>query len=160
MYLPRKPAYHEVLSAFGTDILKNNAAICRKKLGAIVFNDKAQLATLSRIVHKYVILECADIISATDSEVVVVDAAALVEADMHKTCDVVIGVFADIKHRIARIVARDGITAEAAAARCASQMPDSTLRGYVDFAIENDGDLADLAENVHNIWNKIKRREP
>ena len=155
VYLAGKPAYDEVLAAFGTEILDEGGEILRKKLGAVVFGDKALLAVLSSIVHKYVILECNEIISATDSSFVVIDAPALVEADMHTSCDIVIGVFADIERRISRIAARDGISREAAAARCASQMPDDVLRTYVDIAIENNGDLADLEGVVNDAWTRI-----
>lgn len=159
VYKSGKPAYDEILAAFGTEILGDDGEISRKKLGAIVFADKAKarLAELSSVVHKYVIVECNEIISATDSSIVVIDAPALIEAAMHNSCDVVVGVFADLAHRISRIVARDSITREAAAARCASQMPDDAVRVHCDIQIENNSDLADLKEVANDAWNRISK---
>ena len=145
-----KPAYDEVLAAFGDSILGQDGQIDRKKLGAIVFADKIALARLSTIVHKYVQQECENII-ARHTGPIVIDGAALVEAGMDKACDVVIGVFAPLKTRISRITARDNITPEAAARRISSQMPDETLRKFCHIMIENDTGLEELADKCSQI---------
>ena len=41
-------AYEKIVSFFGSDILDKNGSILRKKLGDIVFNDKAKLKTLEK----------------------------------------------------------------------------------------------------------------
>jgi len=143
------PAYNEVLAAFGRDILQENGEISRKKLGAIVFADKTKLAVLSQIVHKYVQLKCEEIIANTVANTVAIDAAALVEAGMHLTCDAVWGIFAPINTRISRITTRDNISADAAKKRILSQMPDDALRKIVHVSFENN-------ENLTELHNKIK----
>ncbi|MCL2350647.1 MAG: dephospho-CoA kinase [Defluviitaleaceae bacterium] len=150
--LSGNPAYDEVLTAFGRGILDADNEIDRKKLGAIVFADKSKLALLSGIVHKYVQIECEKIFATTDSKVVVVDAAALTEAGMTDMCNAVIGVFALRKLRVGRIVARDNISREAAEQRIAAQMPDEELQLWVDFVVENNGDLIELERSVDEIW--------
>lgn len=142
------PAYDEVLAAFGRKILGDDGQIARKKLGAIVFADKAKLAVLSGIVHKYVRVETERIITEGNCGLVVIDAAALIEAGMEDICDVVIGVFAEKNLRLQRIMARDDISCEDARRRIESQMADDVLRGYVDVTVENNGSLAELDEKV------------
>lgn len=144
-------AYDEILQEFGGDILGENSEIDRKKLGAIVFSNKAKLAMLSSIVHKYVQKECEEIISNTTNSIIVIDAPALVEANMQGICDLVIGVFAKRDIRVERIMERDGIGRDAAQMRINSQMTDDVLRGYIDIAIDNNGTLQELEEKVREI---------
>jgi len=145
------PAYDEIIAHFGGDILAKTGEIDRKKLGAIVFSDKSQLDALSKIVHKYVQIECENIIQKSTAHTVVIDAPALVEANMQGHCDLVIGIFARKDLRIARIMARDGITLEAAQKRIESQMPDDVLKTFVDIVIDNNSSLSDLEEKLREI---------
>jgi dephospho-CoA kinase len=141
-------AYEEILAEFGSNILGDNGEIDRKKLGAIVFADKSGLAALSRIVHKYVRAQCEEIISLSTGDVIAIDAPALIEAAMEDICDDIVGIFARRNLRIKRIMARDGISREAAEKRIGSQMPDAVLRGHVDIAIDNNGTLEELEEKL------------
>jgi len=141
-------AYDDVLFKFGYEILGNNLEIDRKKLGAIVFSDKEQLAVLSKIVHKYVRAQCEEIVRQSTSKTIAIDAPALVEANMQDMCDTVIGIFSNRNLRIDRIVARDGIGRDDAQKRIDSQMPDAILRGHVDIIVINNGTLQELEEKL------------
>jgi dephospho-CoA kinase len=145
------PAYDEILAYFGREILGDDNEIKRKKLGAIVFADKAKLAALSKIVHKYVRAKCEEIVAAYAGEIIAIDAPVLVEAAMQDMCDIIIGVFARHDLRIERIMARDGIERPAAESRINSQMPEAVLRGHVDIAVENNGTLQELEEKIREI---------
>lgn len=46
-----EPAYNQIVSYFGEDILDEYKNIIRKKLGSIVFNNKEKLKILENIVH-------------------------------------------------------------------------------------------------------------
>jgi dephospho-CoA kinase len=62
VYAPGSQAVHDVVAEFGRDILVNEDAVAsgermeidRKKLGAIVFGDRSQMAKLERIVWPHV----------------------------------------------------------------------------------------------------------
>ncbi|MCL2350604.1 MAG: dephospho-CoA kinase [Defluviitaleaceae bacterium] len=141
-------AFERILETFGEGILGANGEIDRKKLGAIVFSDKAKLDILAGIVHEYVAERVLKIIENSEKQVVVIDAPVLIEAGMEKICDFVVGVFAPRDLRIARICARDGIAPEAAEMRLDKQMADDELRLYADFEIYNNGSIKDLRHCV------------
>ncbi|MDR2166280.1 MAG: dephospho-CoA kinase [Clostridiales bacterium] len=141
-------AYDEVLAEFGTHILSLSGEIDRKSLGAIVFADADKLARLSEIVHKYIIERIFGIIAATESRLIIIDAAVLIQAGIHKICDKVLGIFAPLDARIARICARDGLERADALARIRSQMSDGELAQYVDARIDNDGNFEEFQTRI------------
>ena len=98
-----------------------------------------------------------DILPSGDT-VAVVDAPQLFESGFDKHCDYIVGVIADKNVRIRRIMARDGITKEAAEARIASQKSDEFFVENCDFIVYNNGGVDALEEQVANILRKIGKR--
>ena len=54
---PGEVNYNRIIDYFGTDILSNDGAIDRKKLGAIVFGNQENLEALNQITHPNIIGE-------------------------------------------------------------------------------------------------------
>lgn len=130
---------------FGDGILDDNGAIDRKKLGSIVFADSAALLDLNRITHKYVGEELGRreaLAAAAGLKAVAIDAIALIESGLGKSCDAVVCVLAPAEVRIRRIMARDGIPEEYARSRVEAQKPDSFYRENSDLVLENDGSVS------------------
>ncbi len=113
----------------------------RKKLGAIVFADEAALADLNTITHAAIIQKVRKLLENAPQPVAI-DAIALLESGLSSLCDVTVAVTAPEEVRIARLMARDGITAEYAAARIAAQKPQSWFAEHCDHVLENNGTQA------------------
>ncbi|MBP3395557.1 MAG: dephospho-CoA kinase, partial [Clostridia bacterium] len=77
-----------------------------------------------------------------------IDAPQLFEAHADRECDLVVAVLAPQELRLARIVARDGITAEAATHRIDAQHDDTFFKDRCDAVLINDGDTASLTEQI------------
>ncbi|MCL2171884.1 MAG: dephospho-CoA kinase [Defluviitaleaceae bacterium] len=154
--MPGQPCFDEVVAEFGDGIL-SDGRIDRKKLGEIVFGNRANLVRLTNITNEYLFNAAAQAARMEEygCRLIVLDAAVLFEAGLHELCDHTIGVFASENTRLGRIVARDNIAPEAARARMGSQTGQSEIAGRVDFAIENDGDRDELVGNVREIIGKI-----
>ena len=112
----------------------------RKKLGAIVFSNPAALLDLNAITHAAV---KKDVLRQLESapKLAAIDAIGLFEGKLAELCDVTVAVTAPRAQRIARLMARDGITREYAEKRLAAQHDDSWFRDKCTHALENDGDL-------------------
>ena len=145
-------AYHDIVAAFGTGILDKTGEINRPALGKLVFEDREKLTQLEGIIHpKVAALTAALIADARTTgryKFAVIDAPLLIEAGMHKTCHSCWLVTASHEKRLARIMSRDNITAEAATKRLASRTGDEALRPYADIIIENNKGLTALKELV------------
>jgi dephospho-CoA kinase len=99
--VPGRPAYEEIVAAFGQDVRRADGTLDRERLGRLVFGNPAQLAQLNAIVHPHVVLEqerrCREIESHDPHAVIIYDAALLIETGAHTRTDRVIVVTADAK---------------------------------------------------------------
>ena len=108
----------------------------RKKLGSIVFADADALLDLNRITHSAVRDEVIRHLEYAP-RVAAIDAIALFEGGLASLCDVTVAVTAPEEARIARLMAREGISEAYAAARIAAQKPQSWFAGQCDHTLEN-----------------------
>ena len=114
-----------------------NGVLQRKRLGTIVFADEAALADLNAITHSAILREVQRLLQPAPA-LAAIDAIALIESGLDRLCDITVAVTAPEEVRIARLMARDGITHEYAAARIAAQKPQSWYAQQCRFTLEND----------------------
>lgn len=124
---PGKPAWREVVSTFGTDILNPDRTLNRTALGAIAFRNPRKLTQLGRIIHPRVAREQArltrEIAKKDPNAVIIYDAPVLIEAGAHTRMDYLVVVTADQPTQIARLRQRNGLTRAEALRRIRSQIP-------------------------------------
>lgn len=158
---PGKPAWHSVVSQFGEEILAaGGMAIDRRKLAEVVFNDKGKLAALNAIVHPVIVKRIADeleYLARTDS-VVVIDAALIAELGLREALDVLIVVKTSRSERTDRLVRRRGMTLDEIDARIGAQAPSEVLEAAADIVVQNDRDLAALADEADRVWAILAQR--
>ena len=139
------PCLAELQEAFGSDVIKQDK-LDRKALAAIVFapDAKDKLELLNRITHKHVLkVTQASIQDARQNQAAgaIIDAPLLFEAGADKLCTHTAAVLADKDVRMERIMARDGLTNQAAQRRLNAQKPDAFYVEKADFILENNGDM-------------------
>lgn len=88
------------------------------------------------------------------------EASQLVETGRYRDLDGLVVVDAPEPMRIARVVARDGVTAAQVRARIAAQLPLSAKREVATHLIENDGDLAELRTRVAGVVAELTAPAP
>ncbi len=155
---PPSSCLQELTEAFGNDILLPDGSLDRRALGGIVFSDPAARERLNAITHRYVMEEVKTRMERYRREgvpVAVFDAPQLFEAGAHKACGAVISVLADRGLRLERIMARDGIAAEAAMRRILAQKSDEFFKAHSDYIIENNGSIELLAPQVYRILKEL-----
>ena len=151
-YLPHSEIWEEVVKEFGDGVLLPDEEIDRKKLGSIVFNDPVQLAKLNEIMHPRMGKMVANLIEGADAEVVVVEAALLLEAGWDALVDEVWCTGASEDIVIDRLKARNGLDKEEAQKRIKAQMSVDERKSRSQVMIENNGDLAQLTAVIEQIW--------
>ena len=111
----------------------------RKKLGSIVFADPAALKDLNAITHSAVKQDVLRQILPTP-ELIAIDAIGLFEGGLAALCDATIAITAPKGDRIARLMAREGISREYAEKRIAAQPSNEEFSQLCDHTLENNGD--------------------
>ncbi len=71
--------YDKIINYFGEEILKENKAIDRQKLGKIVFNNEEKLNKLNSIVHVYVYYKLKEGIEESSDSVIFLDIPLMLE---------------------------------------------------------------------------------
>lgn len=158
---PGQPALAELVARFGTQILTPDGLLDRKRLGAIAFADPQARADLGRITHPRIAAASASAIATwadAGANVVFYEAALLVENRAHLGLAglIVVSASAEVQH--ARLVARDGLTADEATARIVAQAPLADKLAVATWVIENQGEPAALGSEVERVVADIERR--
>lgn len=136
---PGKPAWKDIVKAFGARVLQPDRTLDRAALARIVFRDARKLRRLGRIIHPRVARLQArltrEIARKDPRAVIIYDAPVLIEAGAHRRMDRIVVVAADQQTQIARLVKRNGLTRAEALRRVRSQLPLSTKLRLADTVI-------------------------
>src|SRR3970040_639910 len=125
VYEPGRPAYQEIVDAFGRNVLGPDGRIDRKRLGPIVFSDPEQLRRLNAITHprmKELMREKLDAERARGAPIAVLEAALLFDAGWDDLTDEIWVTVARPEVAAARTAGGRGIPVEGALLRLRTQM--------------------------------------
>lgn len=153
--IPGTLSYKRIIKVFGKGILKQDKTIDRKKLAAIVFNNKNLLLKLNRIIHPAVIRIIKDKINSSGSKLIVLDVPLLLESGLKKQADKLIVVKITKQKQIERIRKRDALGLRDILNRISNQIPLKQKAKLADFIIDNSGTLKETRKQVKNIWKSI-----
>jgi dephospho-CoA kinase len=155
---PEKPAWKEIVAHFGEGVLNPDRTLNREKLGEIVFRGEQERQLLNSLTHPRIGAEMLEQIQGYQREganVVLIDAALLLESPATSWIRPVVVVVADEEIKVKRIMARDGLSRDQALARLRAQWSDEERRAKADWAIDNSGTLQELQRRVEEVWTEL-----
>ena len=155
VYLPNTDGLREVVATFGEDVLLPSGEVDRRALGGKVFGNPEAMEKLNAIAWPRIRQRLTDGIEEhrrEGTQVVVLDAAVLIEAGWTDAADEVWVVTAPEAQVIQRLQSRNNLTEEQVRARMGSQMSTEERVKYADVIVENDGDLEELQRKVKALW--------
>jgi len=158
---PHKPAWNELIRAFGKEILQEDGFIHRKKLADKVFADPKKRKLLNQILHPRIKEEMdrrTKEIGQKDPEaIVVIDAPLIVELGDHREMDKLIVVASTQTQQIERLKERDGIGPEEALRILSSQMPVEEKVNLADFVIRNEGSFEETKKRAKEVFKELRK---
>ena len=158
---PGSEGLRRLAAEFGDGILTLGGELDRTRLADIAFNDPEARRRLNAIVHPLVrewMAERQQEAVERGDPVVVMDIPLLFEARGAGAFETVLLVYAPEELQLERLVQLRGMTADAARARIAAQMPIEEKRRQATYVIENTGDLDDLRRRVERVWGELASR--
>lgn len=160
LYAPGAPGFERVVAEFGEDVVAPDGTVDRKILGSKVFGDPDAMRRLTRAMG-----DITGLIRTTiedwrrtlpEDGAGVMEAVNLIEPGYAAWCDQVWLAAVEPETARARLMARNGFTAEEAGQRLASQRDWRLRAPAADFVIHNDGSLDDLRASIRAEFERIR----
>lgn len=156
---PGTDGLKEVVAAFGPEILTEDGALDRPKVGAIVFADPEKRKVLEGIIHPRVFLRAIEIDEAAGEHAVIVnDIPLLAETNQADRFDAVVVVDVPTELQVERMVRDRGMSVEEAESRIAAQATREQRLAIATYVIENTGTLDDLQQRVADVYAALMAR--
>jgi dephospho-CoA kinase len=134
-----EPGLAAVREAFGDAVLAADGTLNRRALRAVVFADESSRRKLESILHPLIRERAVARMAAADGPYLVVAVPLLVETGFGELVDRVLVVDCAVQTQIDRLMKRDKITEQEAAAAVAAQADRQTRLAAADDVIDNDG---------------------
>ncbi len=164
--LPGSVGFSKVVEEFGTRVVTPEGSLDRRKLGQVVFNDKAALRVLNSIIHPLVIRRINFVLEILarnsgyrdENLYVVLDVPLLYETGMDKICDEVWVVAVNFELQVKRLMERDGYCRKEAISRIEAQMTLETKMKLAQAVIDNSGSVESTKQRVRELWQDLDRK--
>ncbi|MBW2059372.1 MAG: dephospho-CoA kinase [Deltaproteobacteria bacterium] len=157
---PHKPAWKEVVAAFGPTVVRQDGSLDRSRLARIIFRDPAKRKRLEQIVHPRVLEEyekrLKEILDKGAEHVVIVDIPLLMEVGMQDDFEKVIVVYIPVESQLKRLIEREGLSEEEARAWLNSQISIEEKVALADFVIDNTGSIERTRRQVRRIYKTLR----
>ncbi len=151
-----------IRNRWGSGVVAADGSIDRRKLGAIVFADPAELKALEELVFPYIRHRLQEAIEEAkrdgDARFIVLDAAVLLEAGWHDKCDRIVFVDAPRPIRLERVARQRRWTDAELSAREKAQLPLSEKAARADFVIDNAGPEELLAGQLEQLVDYLEKQ--
>lgn len=152
---PGRPAWHSVVDQFGDEVLAHHSLqIDRKRLAEIVFADRDKLAALNAIVHPVIMKGIADALDKlrNTDEIVILDAALILELGLSEGLDALVVVVADESLRKKRLANERGMSDADIVARMRAQASPEEQEAKADLVVRNNGNIEELTREAERVW--------
>nr|MBN2277993.1 dephospho-CoA kinase [candidate division Zixibacteria bacterium] len=153
----KSPALKKKLAViFGREILTPGGRLRRRRLGDLVFSSKKSRDRLNALIHPHLLrqMDLETKQALQKFEMVVIDAALLLDWNWDRRLDVTILVNAPRAVKIKRLMDK-GFTLKEARQRLNAQIPYRAVRARADLVIVNSSSLSDLESKVLRIIRKL-----
>ena len=145
-----------IAKQLGDDLIKDNQ-LDRAATAERVFHDPKARQTLNNIIHPWVREQSKHLKTHYETltpppPAIIHDIPLLFESKLEGLFDVVVVVFAPLEVRVARVMARSGLSREAVLARDAAQLALDEKVARADVVIDNSGSLTDAQRQVDAFW--------
>jgi dephospho-CoA kinase len=157
LYAADTPETGAIAARFGTDLLRADGTIDRRRLGDAVLADPAALQDLERILDPGARKAIEARIASSRATVVVLDAVRLIEGGLYRRCDAVWVVLCERKVQLERLESSRNFNADQALVRVDAQPPVEARLGFATAVIHNDASPDELVAAVDAAWNRTVR---
>ena len=146
---PGQPGARAIGERFGAGYLRADGALDRDRMRQLVFSDPAAKKKLEAILHPMIRAEVSAAVRAAHAPYVVIVVPLLVETGAYRDlAQRILVIDCSEQQQMARVIQRNGFTAEAAQAIMASQASRAERLGHAHDVVRNETGLTALRAEV------------
>jgi len=158
---PKKPAWEDIVSFFGKEVLLKDNTLDREKLREIIFNDVEKRKKLESFTHPRIFEEfykkVAACTAAKPDAIIQVVVPLLIESNMQSMFDHLLMVYVPEEEQLKRLIKRDKNTKKLAMKIIQSQISVEEKKKQCDLMVDNSGSLEETRAQVKIIWEKLNK---
>jgi len=159
LYKEDKELVEKVAGLMGNEVLLQDGTLDTRVMASRLFGDRNLLSSLEAIVHPAVAEDFLRWAAEQPSDMVVLESAILLEKPFFDNfADYTITVSAPEEVRIARVMARDGLSREQVLSRMANQWDDAQREVAADMVIVSD-DRTPVLPRLLNLIETLKQNK-
>lgn len=155
---PGGAALPEIRRRFGGEVFFSDGSLNRRALGERIFHNPEEKAALEGVIHPLVRSALVAAVDASPARVTVLDVPLLFETGMERLCDEVWTMSADEETQVARVCARDGLSAAQARARIAGQMSMAERNARADRVIDSRRPIEQTRADLRLYYEQLLER--
>ena len=145
------PILSQIAEKYGTEILLNDGNLNRANLGEIIFHQPEKRDWVERVIHPYV-RNCFDKdIKESSANTLILVIPLLFEANLENLVNQIWVVSCSAQQQQQRLIERNNLTAEQAAARINSQLPIAEKIARADVVLDNSANLESLLQQIDKV---------
>lgn len=152
---PGHECYDRIVALLGSDVLQEDGSIDKKKMAAVIFNDKEKLEGINAIIHpevkKYIIKQIEKEKKAEIIDFLFIEAALLIEEHYDEIVDEMWYIHTDIEIRSKRLAQSRQYSAERIANIMRGQLSEEEFRKHCSVVVINNGDLEETYKQINYI---------
>lgn len=150
---PGTDCYNQIVERFaGEDILAENGSFDRGKLAQVIFGNPAKREAMNAIVHpavkEFVRQQYVFEVEKGELELLVLEAALLIEEDYGEICDELWYIYTSEANRRKRLKESRGYSDEKIDNIFKSQLSENEFRESTQVTIDNNGDLQETYQQI------------
>ena len=158
---PGKPAWREIVSYFGKEILQVDGNLDRKRLSKVVFQDPDRRKRLEGFTHPYMdkefVKQVAEIARTEPDAIIQAVIPLLFEVNISSIVHKTLVVYIPREKQIERMIKRDSISREEAINILEAQLSIDEKASRADYVIHNDNSFEETRRQVKAIWRELKQ---
>jgi dephospho-CoA kinase len=145
------PILSQIAEKYGTEIILSDGNLNRTKLGEIIFNQPKERHWVERVIHPYV-RSCFDkAINESSANTLILVIPLLFEANLENLVNQIWVVSCSSQQQKERLIERNNLTPEQAAARINSQLPIAEKIARADVVLDNSANLESLLRQIDKV---------
>ncbi|MTJ54264.1 dephospho-CoA kinase [Anabaena sp. UHCC 0253] len=142
------PILSKIAEKYGTEVILNDGNLNRAKLGEIIFNQPEERDWVESVIHPYV-RNCFDqAIKESSANTLILVIPLLFEANLESLVNQIWVVSCSAQQQQQRLIERNNLTPEQAAARINSQLPIAEKIARADVILDNSSTLESLLQQI------------